>query len=167
MGHVSCQTYVRVRFDSKGNMQENRDKLRWQKITRLLGFAPDYWALHPTTAFFSPDYWAFHPTTGLFTRLLGFSFDYWAFTRLLGFYLNTGLLSEYWAFTRILGFHPNTGLLPECWAFIRILAFYLNTGLSPNSPNPIFRFHYAGPPSQIGHGHMYQGNATSRSCGLS
>ena len=32
--------------------------------TRLLGFAPDYWALHPTT--------------GLRIRLLGFAPDYWA-----------------------------------------------------------------------------------------
>ena len=52
--------------------------------TRLLGFAPDYWALHPTTGLcirlldFAPDYWALHPTTGLCTRRLGFAPDDWA-----------------------------------------------------------------------------------------
>ena len=80
-------------------------------FTRLLGFAPDYWAFHPTTGLctrrlgFSPDYWAFQPTTGLCIQLLGFSPDYWAFhpttrlcTRLLGF------AHDYWAL------HPTTGL---------------------------------------------------------
>ena len=39
------------------------------KKLKILGLAPDYWALHPTT--------------GLFTRLLGFAPEKWAFTRLL------------------------------------------------------------------------------------
>ena len=54
---------------ANGKIQENGHKLRWQKSqntghwTRLLGFSPDYWALHPTTKLFtrllivSPDYW--------------------------------------------------------------------------------------------------------------
>ena len=46
--------------------------------TRLLGFAPDYWALHPTTGIctrrlgFAPDHCAFHPKTRLCTLQLGF-----------------------------------------------------------------------------------------------
>ena len=63
---------------------------------RLLGFAPNNWALHPMIGLFtqqlgfSPDYWAFHPTTGLCTRLLGSALDCWACTRLLGFAI------DYW-----------------------------------------------------------------------
>ena len=40
-------------------------------LTRLLGFAPNYWAFHPTTGLctrllgFAPDCWALHTTTGL------------------------------------------------------------------------------------------------------
>ena len=112
--------YVRDRFDCKWKTQGNRYKLRWRKIqnaghfTRRQGFAPDYWAWHPTTGLctrrlgFAPDDWALHLTTGLFTRLLGFSPDYWAFhpttglrTRLLGF------APDYWAF------HPTTGYFPD------------------------------------------------------
>ena len=76
--------------------------------TRLLGFAPDYWALHPITGLFtrllgfSRDYCAFHPTTGLCTRLLGFAPEDWALlpttglcTRLLGF------APDYWALDSI------------------------------------------------------------------
>ena len=90
---------------------------------------------HPTTGLFtqllgfSPNYWAFHPTTWLFTQLLGFTPNYWAL-------------------------HPTTGLPPEYWASTRILGIYSNTGNSPKYPNPIFCFHYAGVPSQSGHGHM-------------
>ena len=137
-----------------------------KKVTRLLGFAPDYWALHPTTGLCTRPL-GFHPTTGLCTRLLGFAPDYWALhpttwllPEYLGLHPTTGLCTQplfvslnYWAL------NPNTGLPPEYWAFACILRFYPNTGLSPNSPNLIFRFHYAGPPSQIGRGHKLTGLA--------
>ena len=71
-----------------------------KKITRLLGFAPDDWA--------------FHPTIGLFIRRLGFSTDDCAL------HPTTGVAPDYWAFTRLLGFCPNTRLLPDWWAFTQI-----------------------------------------------
>ena len=76
-------------------------------IIRGIVGSPDYWAFHSTTELctrllsFAPNDWALHPTTGLFIQLLGFEPEYWASTRILGFCLNTGLLSEYWVFTQL------------------------------------------------------------------
>ena len=62
--------------------------------------------MHPTTGIFTrllgfaPDYWAFHPTTGLCTRRLGFAPDYWTSPDYWALYPTptTGLSSEYRVF---------------------------------------------------------------------
>ena len=91
-------------------MTEHRNKIRWQKITRLLGFAPDDWAFHPATRLFIPRL-GFAPFC---TRLLGSAPDYWAL------HPTAGLAPSDWAFTRLLGFCPNTKVFPEYWAFTQI-----------------------------------------------
>ena len=70
--------------------------------TTYAGTKSKYWALLPTTGLFTrllgfaPDSLAFHPTTGVAP-------EYWAFTRLLGFCPKTRFLLDWWAFPRILG----------------------------------------------------------------
>ena len=83
-----------------------------KKITRLLGFAPDYWVFHLNTGLctqllgfapeywairllgFAPEYWALHLTTGLCIRLLGFAPNYWALHPTIGLYSNAGFLPK-------------------------------------------------------------------------
>ena len=115
-----------------------------KQITRVLSFAPDDWVFHPTTGLCTRllgvalDCRALHPITGLCTQRLGFAPDYWALRPTTGQLL--GFEPEYWASTRILSFCLNTSLLSEYWALTQL-------------PKSNFRFHYADPPSQSGHGH--------------
>ena len=60
--------------------------------TRLVGFAPDDWPLHPTLGF-APE------TTRLCTQLLCFAQKYWAFNNRVVLHSTTGLSSEYQGFT--------------------------------------------------------------------
>ena len=103
-------------------------------LPRLLGSAPEDWALHPKTGLFTrrlsfaPDDWALHPTTGLCNRLLGFATDDWALQPTTGLCTSTtGLSSEYRAFdpnlkkanivqTNVLSQRLTTvhGEVPEC-----------------------------------------------------
>ena len=53
----------------KGKSSKIETNYAGKKITRLLGFAPDYWAFYPTTELF-------YPATGLCNQLLGFIPNY-------------------------------------------------------------------------------------------
>ena len=89
--------------------------------TRLLGSHPTtgictqlYWALRPTTLGFPPDYWTLHPTTGLCTRPLGLAPDNWALHPTTGLCTRLlGFAPDYWAL------NPTTRLSSERQDFVR------------------------------------------------
>ena len=58
---------------------------------------------------FAPDYWALHPTTGLCTRLLGFAPDYWALHTTTGHFPKSCFFFKYYSFSQVLNsmFDPN------------------------------------------------------------